>query len=118
MKANNRVQGSRFKVQGLGFSVQRSVLKFTLMLMVVFTGFAAYADVPPPTKTTTDTSLSVGGFKSMNEVYGQPIEMATGMRSSGKIYVVVAVLSMVLIGLIIYLFTLDRKISKLEKENK
>jgi CcmD family protein len=44
------------------------------------------------------------------------VDMATGMRSNGKIYVVVAVLSMVLIGLFIYLFSLDRKISKLEKE--
>jgi Na+/melibiose symporter-like transporter len=109
MKANSRVQG-------LGFSVQRFVIKFTLLLMVVFTGFAAYADVPPPTKT--DTVLKAAGFNESNEVMAQPIEMATGMRSSGKIYVVVAVLSMVLIGLIIYLFTLDRKISKLEKENK
>lgn len=45
------------------------------------------------------------------------VEMATGMRSSGKIYVVVAVLSIVLIGLFLYLFALDRKISRLERKN-
>lgn len=46
----------------------------------------------------------------------QEAEMATGMRSNGKIYVVVAVLSIILVGLFIYLFTLDRRISKMEKE--
>lgn len=38
------------------------------------------------------------------------------LRSEGRIYVVVAVMLTILIGLIIYLIRLDRKISKLEKE--
>jgi hypothetical protein len=38
------------------------------------------------------------------------------MRSNGRIYVVVAVMVTILIGLILYLVRLDRKISKLEKE--
>ncbi len=38
------------------------------------------------------------------------------MRGNGKIYVVVAVCLTILTGLFIYVFTLDRKISKLEKE--
>ena len=38
------------------------------------------------------------------------------MRSSGRIYVVVAVMLTILIGLILYLVRLDRKISKVEKE--
>ena len=37
------------------------------------------------------------------------------MRSSGKIYVVVAVCLTILIGLFVYVFLLDRKISRLEK---
>lgn len=37
------------------------------------------------------------------------------MRSSGKIYVVVAVCLTILVGLFIYVFLLDRKISRLEK---
>ena len=37
------------------------------------------------------------------------------MRSNGKIYVVVAVCLTILIGLFIYVFLLDRKISRLEK---
>ncbi|HEY6505196.1 MAG TPA: hypothetical protein VIZ28_14565, partial [Chitinophagaceae bacterium] len=38
------------------------------------------------------------------------------MRSNGRIYVVVAVMVTILLGLILYLVRLDRKIGKLEKE--
>ncbi len=44
------------------------------------------------------------------------VEMADGMRSNGKIYIVVAVCLTILIGLFLYVFLIDRKISKLEKE--
>lgn len=40
------------------------------------------------------------------------IDMATGLRSSGKIYVVVLVLLTIFAVLGIYLFTLDRRIKK------
>ena len=46
------------------------------------------------------------------------VEMADTMRSNGRIYVVVAVVLTILIGLLLYVFRLDRKISKLEKETK
>jgi len=46
------------------------------------------------------------------------IEMADQFRADGKIYVVIAVVSVVLIGLFAYLFRLERKISDLEKRNK
>ena len=42
-------------------------------------------------------------------------EMADVMRSNGKIYVVVAVCLTILIGLFIYVFLVDRRISRLEK---
>lgn len=45
---------------------------------------------------------------------GKP-EMADLMRSNGKIYVVVAVCLTILIGLFAYVFFIDRKISRLEK---
>ena len=38
------------------------------------------------------------------------------MESYGKIFVVVAVLAVILAGVFIYLFTIDRKVGKLEKE--
>ena len=41
----------------------------------------------------------------------------SGMRSAGKIYVVVAVVVTILLGLILYVIRLDRKISRLEKKN-
>ncbi len=45
------------------------------------------------------------------------VEMADTMRSNGRIYVVVAVMLTILAGLILYIVRLDKKISKLEKEN-
>ena len=45
-----------------------------------------------------------------------PLEMATGLYQSGKIYVVVIVMAIIFTGITIYLIMLDRKISKLEKE--
>lgn len=43
-------------------------------------------------------------------------EMADTMRSNGKIYVVVGVILIVLIGLFIYLFSIERKVKKLEQK--
>ena len=42
--------------------------------------------------------------------------MADQMRSNGRIYVVVAVVVLILLGLILYLARIDRKVSRLEKE--
>lgn len=42
-------------------------------------------------------------------------EMADVMRGNGKIYVVVAVILTIFIGLIIYLISIDKKITRLEK---
>ena len=44
-------------------------------------------------------------------------QMADVMRSNGKIYVVVAVLMIILAGLFVYLISLDRKLSRLEKSD-
>ena len=43
------------------------------------------------------------------------VEMADKFREDGKIYVVVAVLSVILGGLITYLVVIDRKTARLEK---
>lgn len=43
-------------------------------------------------------------------------EMADLMRSNGKIYIVVAVCLTILIGLFLYVWSVDKKVSKLEKE--
>ena len=46
----------------------------------------------------------------------QAVEMADGMRSSGKIYVVISTIVIVFTGLAIYLFSIDRRLKKIEKE--
>jgi uncharacterized membrane protein YidH (DUF202 family) len=48
-------------------------------------------------------------------LFAQEVEMADQMRADGKIWVVVAVIAIVFIGIITYLVLLDRKISKIEK---
>jgi CcmD family protein len=45
------------------------------------------------------------------------VDMANTFRSSGKIYVVIATISIIFIGLAIYLFAIDRRLKKIEKEN-
>lgn len=45
------------------------------------------------------------------------VEMADGLRSNGKIYVVVAVIVTIFTGIILYLIRLDRKLTKLEKNH-
>lgn len=57
--------------------------------------------------------LIVGVAFAQNDV-----AMADTMRSNGKIYVVVGVLMIIFIGLVFYMISLDRKISKLEKKDK
>lgn len=44
-------------------------------------------------------------------------EMADTFRSNGKIYVVIAVILTIFAGIIIYLIRLDRKMSRIEKQN-
>ncbi|MFC6101762.1 CcmD family protein [Olivibacter domesticus] len=56
-------------------------------------------------------------FHSFAQASGD-VEMADVLRSSGKIYVVVAVVCVIFLGFIAYLFTIDRKISRLEKKEK
>ncbi len=48
----------------------------------------------------------------------QEIEMADQMRRDGKIYVVVGCVLVVLAGMIFYLISIDKKVSRLEKQVK
>ena len=47
----------------------------------------------------------------------QKVEMADKMRDNGRIYVVVAVVLTILIGLILYVVRLDKKMNRLERDN-
>jgi CcmD family protein len=46
----------------------------------------------------------------------QGVEMADAMRSQGKIYVVIVTIALIFVGLAIYLFSIDRRLRKIEKE--
>ena len=60
--------------------------------------------------------LSVSAF-AQNAAADNP-QMASELRSSGKIYVVVIVLTTIFAGIIAFLIYLDRKLSRLEKTLK
>lgn len=55
-------------------------------------------------------------FFLTSSAVAQEVEMADTMRSNGLIYVVVAVLAIIFLGLIVYLVSIDRKVSRLERE--
>lgn len=61
-------------------------------------------------------SFSMLLFTAQSFAQDSQPEMADAMRSNGKIYVVVSVLAIVLAGIAIYLFALDRKITSIEKK--
>jgi CcmD family protein len=44
------------------------------------------------------------------------VDMADTFRSSGKIYVVITTIAIVFAGLAIYLFSIDSRLKKIEKE--
>ena len=48
----------------------------------------------------------------------EQVEMADQMRAEGKIYVVVAALTIIMIGLLLYMMRLDKKISALEQAHQ
>ena len=65
-----------------------------LLLLLLFTAATAFAQAPGT----------------------EAPEMADGLRQSGKIYVVVAAVVIIVAGLLFYLVSLDRKVSRLEQE--
>lgn len=50
------------------------------------------------------------------QAQSEGVEMADTLRQEGKIYVVVIVVVIIFTGLLTYVFILDKKIGKLEKE--
>ena len=67
-------------------------------------------------------AMALSSCMFMLLAFAQPVttqqaEPSDFMRSNGKIYVVVAVVVVIVVGLFIYLVNLDRKITRLEKNN-
>ena len=63
-------------------------------------------------------SISIGLLLSIITTANAQTENPDFMRSTGKIYVVIAVLCVIFIGIVLFLINLDRKITRLENEVK
>ena len=50
--------------------------------------------------------------------FAQDVEMADVLHQNGKIYVVVGVIAIIFIGIVVYLISIDRRLKKIEKEEK
>ena len=50
------------------------------------------------------------------QLMAQEVEMADQLRSDGKIYIVVGVISILLIGLFIYMFRIEKEVKRLEEK--
>jgi len=48
--------------------------------------------------------------------FASDVEMADLLHENGKIYVVVGVIAIIFIGIVVYLITIDRRLTKMEKE--
>lgn len=67
-------------------------------------------------KKTINSLLVIGLMLISNTLFAQQeVEMADTMRSNGKIYVVVSILVVIFVGIVGFLFFMDRKITRLEK---
>jgi CcmD family protein len=86
----------------------RKTTVLLFLLSIATAGFAQANDGKPAADAATVSTPAASA--------NAPIDMATGLYQSGKIYVVVIVIAVILLGIIGYLTLLDRKISKLEKE--
>lgn len=72
--------------------------------------FAQSSEATYSLTSTGSDSTSISTYENNSP------EMATGLRSSGLIWVVVGVILIILFGLIFYLNSIDRKLKKLEQE--
>lgn len=79
---------------------------FFIFFTFILTGATITQAQTPSAATTEQTAANTD------------IEMADLLRQDGKIYVVVACVLVVLIGMIIYLISIDKKVGQLEKQNR
>lgn len=73
-------------------------------------------------KVSIAVFIAVNFLLSLNlfaqQTVSQEVTMADQMRADGKIWVVVAVIGVLFAGIIGFLVSIDRKVSKLEKQLK
>ncbi len=66
-----------------------------------------------PSKSAILVLLFAGIWNTMN---AQPVTVADKLMESNKLYAVIAVLGIILLGIFLFLFYLERKIKRLEDE--
>ncbi|MGZ5245540.1 MAG: CcmD family protein [Flavitalea sp.] len=62
-------------------------------------------------------SLLIVVITRAQDMAGKEPEISTGLRADQKIYVVIAVLITILAGLFIFMWRLDRRISRFERQD-
>jgi len=85
------------------------VLLFLLALTLVISNAA----VAQTSASVPDETVMVEANSNTSD-----IEMADQLRRDGKIYIVVGCVLVVLAGMVFYLISIDKKVSRLEKEYK
>ena len=70
------------------------------------------------TKWVMTLLLALSTFLMKAQETGQGPQMADSFREDGKIYVVIAVLSIVFLALITYMIFIDVKLKRVEQKNK
>ena len=67
-------------------------------------------------KAALFTALFLLSICSFSQPAEASVEMADTFYTEGKVFVVVLVVSVVVLGILFYLFLLDKKLSRMEKE--
>jgi len=67
-------------------------------------------------KKLTFLLLLLLSFTSVFAQSNGPVTMDDALQSNGKIYVVVSIIAIIFVGLALYLFSIDRRLKKIEKE--
>lgn len=94
--------------------MKNKIVLFYLLFVTGLTGFSQVIVEPEPNiKDTVMANLQEKAMASSTAVAPQ---MADVFRSEGKIYVVIAVLSIIFVCLIAYLIYIDIKVRKLENK--
>jgi len=92
----------------------KELLKYSSILLVMISLMAF-----GPQQDSTAVDQKAGKIKIEARNYqDMSVEMADVWRQNGKIYVVVATISTLLVGFFVYLFLTERKIARLEQELK
>lgn len=92
----------------------KAIIKIFLLLGILLNASFLFAQE----KKAGISDTNIAGKKAVTVLTenNKPVEMADMMRSNGKIYIVVAVCFTILVGLFIYVWRVDRKVGRIEKE--